>query len=256
MGSGASYVGLMRLGIALPFHTGPLAATAKAAEEAGFDSLWVLDAHNRGFMLPDPFVALGIAAAVTDRVELGSSVVQVPLRSPFLLAEQVASVAAAAHGRLLLGVGAGSTRSDFEALGIDFADRFRLMDEHLGVMRVLLAGGDDEGHHLSPWPSTPHVPVLMGSFGSPRWLRKAATEFDGWIASIRSRDLAQVVDGLERFRDLAGDKRAIAANLDGARPDAAEILAALADAGFDDATMMIPRHEVDDLERARKLWPG
>src|SRR4051794_37884964 len=59
--------GAMRLGVALPFHAAAVAAAARAAEAAGFDSLWVLDAHNRGLMLPDPFAALATAAAVTER---------------------------------------------------------------------------------------------------------------------------------------------------------------------------------------------
>ncbi len=245
----------MRLGVALPFHAGAIAAAACNAEQAGFDSLWVLDAHNRGFMLPDPFVALAVAAAVTERVELGSSVVQVPVRSPFLLAQQVGSVAAASGGRLLLGVGAGSTPADFHAAGTDFSDRFRLLANHLDVVRTLLAGEEVNGAQLSPWRSMPAVPILIGTFGASRWLRIAATDYDGWIASARSTDVAQMVDGLKRFRGLAGDKRAVAANLDATRPDAAEILAALADAGFDDATVIIPRHDPEQLATARRLWP-
>ena len=70
----------MRLGVALPFHAAAIADAARSAERHGFDSVWVLDAHNRGFMLPDPFVALAIAASVTERVELGSSIIQVPSR--------------------------------------------------------------------------------------------------------------------------------------------------------------------------------
>jgi alkanesulfonate monooxygenase SsuD/methylene tetrahydromethanopterin reductase-like flavin-dependent oxidoreductase (luciferase family) len=244
----------MRLGVALPFHAGAVADAARAAEEVGFESVWVLDAHNRGFMLPDPFAALAIAAAVTNRVELGSSVVQVPLRSPFLLAQQVASIAAAAHGRLLLGVGAGSTAADFDAVGVDFAARFRLLADHLDVVRRLLAGEKVGGAGLAPWRSLEPVPILIGTFGASRWLRIAAVEFDGWIASARSTDLARMVDGLARFRDLAGDKRAVAANLDGTRPDAADVLAALADAGFDDATVIIPHNAAEDLERARRLY--
>src|SRR5262245_36290998 len=245
---------MMRLGVALPFHTGAVADAARTAEAVGFDSVWVLDAHNRGFMLPDPFAAMAIAAAVTERVELGSAIVQVPLRSPFLLAQQVGSVAAAARGRLLLGVGAGSTAADFHAVGVDFARRFQLLADHLDAVRRLLAGEEVGGARLVPWRSLDAVPILIGTFGASRWLRIAAVEFDGWVASARSTDLAHMVDGLARFRDLAGDKRAVAANLDATRPDAADVLAALADAGFDDATVIIPHHDVEELERARALY--
>jgi alkanesulfonate monooxygenase SsuD/methylene tetrahydromethanopterin reductase-like flavin-dependent oxidoreductase (luciferase family) len=245
----------MRLGVALPFNAALIAEGARVAEAVGFDSVWALDAHNRGMMLPDPFTALGVAAAVTQRVELGSCVIQVPLRHPYLLAQQVGSVAAAAGGRFLFGAGSGSTAADFTAVGLDFADRFRLLGRGLVALRTLLEGGDVDGAALTPWPSVPPVPILIGSFGASRWVQKAADDYDGWIGSIRSTDLPTIVDGLKRFRDLAGAKRAVAANLDGTRPDAAEVLAALAEAGFDDATLIVPRHDRDSLEQCRALYP-
>ena len=63
-----------------------------------------------------------------------------------------------------------------------------------------------------------------------------------------------MLDGLKRFCDLGGDKRAIAANLAAARPDAADILAALAEAEFDDATVILDRHDDENLARARSLF--
>ena len=244
----------MRLGVALPFHAVAIADAARAAERHGFDSVWVLDAHNRGFMLPDPFVALAIAASVTERVEVGSSIIQVPLRPPFLLAEQVGSVSAAARGRFLFGVGAGSTPGDFAAFGLEFANRFRLLDRNLAITRRLLRGEEVDGTRLSPWESVSCPPILVGTYGGSRWLRRAATDFDGWIASARSTELPQMVEGLQRFRELGGGKRAIAANLAAARPDAADILAALAEAGFDDATLIIERHTDENLAHARSLF--
>src|SRR4029079_5340328 len=69
----------------------------------------------------------------------------------------------------------------------------------------------------------------------------------------RSTDVPHMLEGLGRFRDLAGDKRAVAANLDSTRPDAADVLAALAEAGFDDATVIVPHHDLEQLERARQV---
>ena len=107
----------MRLGLVLPPRASDLVAVAQEAERIGFDSLWVTDTLNRGAMRADPLVALGVAAAVTERVALGSCVVQAPLRPPFVLANQAGSVAALAGGRLTLGLGAGSTPGDFAAAG-------------------------------------------------------------------------------------------------------------------------------------------
>ena len=70
----------MRLGLVLPPRASDLVAVAQEAERIGFDSLWVTDTLNRGAMRADPLVALGVAAAVTERVALGSCVVQAPSR--------------------------------------------------------------------------------------------------------------------------------------------------------------------------------
>jgi alkanesulfonate monooxygenase SsuD/methylene tetrahydromethanopterin reductase-like flavin-dependent oxidoreductase (luciferase family) len=212
------------------------------------------ESHNRGYMSPDPFVVIAIAAAVTSRVELGTAVVQAPLRSPFWLANQVGSVARAAGGRFALGVGAGSAAVDFKAFGLDFSARFKLLEENIGAMRRLLAGDEVGGGKLSPGLDMPAVPVLVGAWGSGRWLRKAATEYDGWISSAYWTDFAQMIDGLKRFRDFGGT-RAVAANVTASRPDAGGLLAQLAGAGFDEATMIVDRFDHESLESARRLWP-
>ena len=94
----------MRLGIALPTEDAvePPAADgrrilsaetisegARRIEAAGFDSAWVFDSIGRGFLLPDPLVALSVAATVTRRIELGTGVLQVPLRNPVDLAHRI-----------------------------------------------------------------------------------------------------------------------------------------------------------------------
>ena len=87
----------MRLGIALPaseaggapLRLDSLAEAARRIEEGGFDSAWVFDSIGRGFLLPDLLTALAIAATITRRIELGASVLQVPLRNPMDLAHRV-----------------------------------------------------------------------------------------------------------------------------------------------------------------------
>jgi alkanesulfonate monooxygenase SsuD/methylene tetrahydromethanopterin reductase-like flavin-dependent oxidoreductase (luciferase family) len=80
---------------------------ARRVEEKGFPGLWVTDAFARGWASMDPLVALGAFAAVTDRVELGTCVLQVPVRHPVELAHRIETADVLARGRLRLGVGSG-----------------------------------------------------------------------------------------------------------------------------------------------------
>jgi alkanesulfonate monooxygenase SsuD/methylene tetrahydromethanopterin reductase-like flavin-dependent oxidoreductase (luciferase family) len=242
------------LGVVLPIGPGSVADAAERIEAAGFDSAWVVDAHNRGFLLQDPFVSLAVAAARTTRLEVGSCVIQVPLRHPFDLAARALTVQLVAEGRFLLGVGSGSTAADFAAFDVDFAARFRLLDSHLQSARRLWAGEVVDGASLPPWPAVlGGPPVLVGAFANGRWIERAATEFDGWIGSARSTDVTTLTQGLVRFRD-AGGRRAIAANLAAGRADASDVLHELADAGFDDAVVIVERHDDDELGRVRDLF--
>jgi alkanesulfonate monooxygenase SsuD/methylene tetrahydromethanopterin reductase-like flavin-dependent oxidoreductase (luciferase family) len=119
----------------------------------------------------------------------------------------------------------------------------------------LWAGEDVDGGSLPPWPGQfGGPPVLIGAFANGRWIQRAATEFDGWIGSVRSTDLATLGRGLARFRD-AGGQRAVAANLAASRADAVDVLHQLGEAGFDDAVVIVERHDDDELARVRALLP-
>ncbi len=273
---------MMRLGIALPsaevngdpLHADSLADAARRIEASGFDSAWVFDSIGRGFLLPDPLTALAIAATVTKRIELGTGVLQVPLRNPLDLAHRVLTTHLVSGGRLRLGVGAGSTAADFAAIGIDFASRFRRLDQSLTTMRALWAGkrvGDAELG--SAWPSAIGGPqVFIGSWAGSQWIERAAREFDGWVASGARSNWGLLRQGIARFRDLGG-KRAIVTNVhvriqnDETSPDgpddpcsligprhvARERLHRLRDLGFDDVVLVSRRHGADDLSELRTL---
>src|SRR3954454_11920273 len=123
----------MRLGALLgPITAGAVARAlpdqARALVSAGYESLWSAHAVGRGFMLTDPLIALAAAASVTERVELGTAVLQLPLYRPSELAHRVLSLKQLCGDRLLLGVGAGSTPNDFTVAGADFARRFETFD--------------------------------------------------------------------------------------------------------------------------------
>jgi alkanesulfonate monooxygenase SsuD/methylene tetrahydromethanopterin reductase-like flavin-dependent oxidoreductase (luciferase family) len=271
-----------RFGIALPtggpggapFVSHSLADAARAIEDAGFESAWVFDAIGRGFLHPDPLTALAIAATVAPRLELGTGVLQVPLRSPVELAQRALTVHLVSGGKFLLGVGAGSTATDFAALGRDFAARFRTLDESLAIMRRLWAGERVNGASLAPvWPAAVGgPPILIGSWAGSRWIPRAAREFDGWIGSGARSSWRALREGIARFRDLGG-KRAIATNvvvqLDAETPSpdgpedpcdlkcppavARERLQRLCALGFDDVVMVARRHDAGYLKALREL---
>src|SRR5438128_3040375 len=213
---------MTRFGIALPaggrHALAPTPATladgARAIEAAAFESAWAFDSIGRGFLLADPLTALAVAASVTRGLELGTGVLQVPLRNPVGLAQRVLTTHLVAGGRLLLGVGAGSTATDFAALGLDFAARFRRLDESLGVMRRLWKGERVNGASLEPvWPAAlGGPPVLIGSWAGSRWIERAAREFDGWVGSGARSSWRLLREGIVRFRDLGG-RRAVVTNV-------------------------------------------
>jgi alkanesulfonate monooxygenase SsuD/methylene tetrahydromethanopterin reductase-like flavin-dependent oxidoreductase (luciferase family) len=270
----------VRLGVSVPTSradgaplTGDaLVGSARAIEWAGFDSAWFFDAIGRGFMLPDPLIGASVAAAVTSRIELGTGVLQVPLRNPVELAHRILTAHLVCNGRLLLGVGAGSTAGDFEALGLDFAQRMRTLEESLATMRRLWRGEKVGPADLTPWPTAMGGPaVLIGSWKGERWIPRAAREFDGWIASGAKTSLQSLTEGIGRYR-AAGGKRAIVTNIavdlsapteplpDTApfhlrcAPDAAaRRLQQVRELGFDDAVLVLKTPTEAGLAAARAL---
>lgn len=103
----------MRLGATLaqltPAPPLAIAEWAKRLVAAGFESLWVPQIIGRGFLVPDPFVALAVAATATEGVELGTATLQVPLHHPADLAHRILSLMSVCGDRLTLGVSPGST---------------------------------------------------------------------------------------------------------------------------------------------------
>jgi len=273
---------MTRLGIALPAggrhalaptpHT--LADAARAIEAAGFESAWAFDSIGRGFLLADPLTALAVAATVTRRLELGTGVLQVPLRNPVELAQRVLTTHLVSGKRLLLGVGAGSTAADFAALGLDFTARFSRLNASLSIMRRLWAGESVNGASLGTvWPAAlGGPPILIGSWAGSRWIERAAREFDGWIGSGARSSWRALREGMPRFRDFGG-KRAVVTNvvvdLDSPIPSpdgpddpcdfkcprgvARERLHRLRELGFDDVVLVPRRHDAEHLQELRAL---
>jgi alkanesulfonate monooxygenase SsuD/methylene tetrahydromethanopterin reductase-like flavin-dependent oxidoreductase (luciferase family) len=273
----------MRLGVIMPrmnpdgspLTGNTLADGARAIERAGFDSLWCFDAIGRGFMLPDPLITLSVAASVTTRVSVGTCILQVPLRRPVELAHRILTASLICGDRLLLGVGAGSTKADFDAVGVDFATRMQDFSDALITMRRLWSGEQVGAANLQPWPAALGGPkLLIGSWSGKHWIPRAAKDFDGWIASAAKTSFDALAEGIRRYRD-AGGARAIATNIaidltapTTALPDhepfhlrcapreAAERMRRLADLGFDDAILVHRGGQTEaDLAAMRALVP-
>ncbi|MCI3948231.1 MAG: putative F420-dependent oxidoreductase, Rv2161c family [Acidimicrobiales bacterium] len=216
-------------------------AIATIAEEAGFESLWtvehvVVPAGYRstypydpsGKMpapddtpLPDPFVWLAFVAAATSRIKLGTGIAILPQRNPLIAAKEVATLDRLSGGRVLLGVGAGWLKEEFEALGVPFERRGRRLDEHIGAMRALWA--DEKASYdgelvrfapctMSPRPAAGRVPIHIGGHTDVA-ARRAGRLGDGFFPG--TADLDELASALRVMRQAAEEA--------GRDPDAIEV---------------------------------
>ena len=248
----------------------------RLVESLDFAGLWITDSMGRGAASLDPLLLLAAVAPVTRQIELGTCVLQVPLRHPVELAQRVMSLDVLAEGRLVLGVGAGSTKADFLAVQADYEGRFKTLQENLEVMLRTWRGEAVFGPAVTPWPGHEQgPPVFLGAWHSTRWIQYAAKQCRGWLASGIYSSLGEVAEGAVKFR-AAGGNRVILANvftdlrpqpvthplIERARinlvcdPDEArERLADIADSGIDDVLLICPFDDPNQLEQLRRLVP-
>ncbi len=243
---------------------------ARRVEALEFSGLWVTDALGRGRPTLDPLTLLGALCAETRRIELGTCVVQIPIRQPVEHAHRVQTLHLLSGGRFRFGVGAGSTKADFDAVGADFEARFKTLPAYLETMRRTWSG---EGL-LSLWPGTEGgPPVLLGAWRSQRWIDLAARHCQGWIGSGIYSTQEDVGIGVEMYR-RAGGTRAVLANVfTDLRPEPAlnpmianakislvcdpatarERLQRLEQLGLDDALLVCPLDAPEQLDAVRTL---
>lgn len=195
----------MRLGIAPSIEEGGIAgktprftdiqAMARAAEDAGFDSLWIED--HLLFRFPNQpeqgcwecFTLLGAIAATTSRIALGSFVAATSFRNPALLAKMADSLDEISNGRFILGLGAGWHEPEYTAFGYPFDRRAARFEEALQVIVPLLREGrvDFDGQYyqardcvLRPRGPSPSGPPIWIGASKPRMLRLVARYADAW----------------------------------------------------------------------------
>ena len=177
-------VGAVQIGVNVPnFAPGTdpevLRRWAQTVEGLGFDLLMVSDhvavtpdvAQKYPAPFYEPFTTLSWLAGVTYRIRLGTTVLVVPYRHPLLTARMAANLNRLSGGRLVLGVGVGWARQEFEALGVPFRLRGALTDEHLRTMRDAWRDTDDY--------DTSAIPIWVGG-NSDAGIRRAALLGDAW----------------------------------------------------------------------------
>ena len=199
----------MRFGVTI-FATDqsmPVVDLARAAEERGFDSLWIpehthiptsrrtppptgdaelAEEYKRSV---DPLVALAAAASVTTTIHLGTGVLLPAQREPIVTAKAVATLQNLAGGRFELGVGFGWNEDEMEDHGVDYRTRRAHAREHVLAMQALWRDEEAsfDGEHVSfpptwSWPKPDHhVPVLIGGGAGPKMFAHIAEYGDGWI---------------------------------------------------------------------------
>ncbi|MYD98350.1 MAG: LLM class F420-dependent oxidoreductase [Gammaproteobacteria bacterium] len=237
---------------------------AKAVEERGLDSLFFPE-HTHipasratpfpgGGDLPemywrahDPFVALGAAAAATERIRLGTGICLVIERDPITLAKEIASLDTISGGRAIIGIGAGWNREEMENHGADYKNRWAVVREKVLAMREIWNNAEAEFHgeyvDFDPIWSYPKPvqdngpPIWIGA--NSKWVFDRIADYgDGWmpIGGLGSGNMELLKSAVEaRGRDL----ESIDLALFGAPPDAGEVRGRIAQ-GFDEVIFVVP----------------
>jgi F420-dependent oxidoreductase-like protein len=287
----------MKIGLQVPNFTWPGGPTriasrlkdiARAADEGGFFSLWVMDHFFQISMVGPPehdmlegYTTLGHLAAVTSRVKLGTMVTGVVYRYPGILVKAATTLDVLSGGRSYLGIGAAWNEQESRGLGVPFppiATRFELLEEALQIAKQMWSGNDGpyrgKHNHLErtlcvPQPlSKPHPPILVAGGGEKKTLRMVAQYADacnlyGPVETIKAK--LEILKGhcaaLGRDYDSIEKTTLGTAQVGTGKSTARDIIEhckALAAIGIDHALFNVPNdHEMKPLEVfAREIIPA
>ena len=219
---------------------------AALAEEAGLESVWVVDhlaippddAEGSGGRYIDPLIALAWLAGATRRIHLGVGVLVLPYRPALPTVKQIASLQELSGERMILGAGVGWMVPEFRALGVDRSRRGRIADAVLDLLNRCFAGDEvtENGQPFLFKPRPRKPPVLIGG-GPPHALARAARHGDGWLPMALAPE--KLARHMATYRQLCADagRPPGAATVMGALPAdpvaAVERLAAYEEAGAD-----------------------
>lgn len=191
----------MKYGIALPnfgkyAQTNSIIELTQAAGELAYDSIWVSDHvvipnSHKGFgdEFLEPLTTLTFLAARTSKIKLGTSVIILPYRNPVVLAKTISTLDELSNGRVILGIGAGWMKDEFDALSVPYSERGAVTDEYIDVLKNLWTEDNPEfkGSYTEfsdikflPKPlQKPYPPIWVGG-GSKRAIERAVKRGDGW----------------------------------------------------------------------------
>jgi probable F420-dependent oxidoreductase len=221
------------------YSNGPAAVElAKAAEEAGFESIWTVEhvvvprdyqskypysptgrmgSGLEDFPIPDPLIWLAYIASATRTLKLGTAILILPQRNPVVTAKAIATLDhLAGGGRVLLGIGVGWLAEEFATLGVPFADRGPRTDEYVAAMRTLWKDECASFHgrfvnfdnvFCRPLPPERRIPIIVGG-DTPAAARRAGRLGDGYFPARGASP--ELFDEMKRAAEAAGrDPRAI-----------------------------------------------
>jgi probable F420-dependent oxidoreductase len=215
-------LGLFSINMGARSEPGAVVELVRAAEAAGFDSVWA----GEHVVLPDPqvppspmapqdpaldpLIALTWAAAASSQLRLATGIVILPQRNPVVLAKQVASLDVLSGGRVTLGIGVGYLEPEFRAIGADFEHRGAVTDEYLDAMEHLWYDAhpayhgrfvDFAGVDAHPRPVQRPLPIVVGGHTRAAY-RRAVRRGRGWYGfALTPDDAAHAVQGLREAAD-------------------------------------------------------
>jgi probable F420-dependent oxidoreductase len=223
----------MKFGVCIPHYGRPidvdgLTEMAVKAEQMGFDSVWVTDHIIIPHVIPDrpdivyrhnmlePLALLTHLGAVTRKVSIGTSVVILPYRNPVILAKAIATADVLSRGRVIFGAAVGWMEGEFQALNAPFADRGRVSDEYLRLLKELWTNPTPtfKGEYfqfqdvtVSPMPvQLPHPPIWIGG-KSRRAARRAVALGDFWHPTqVSPKELSALANYMKRYSASVGRK--------------------------------------------------
>jgi len=194
----------------MPFERDVLLHYAREADRLGFESLWIpehaviphgykahypyspdgrLPTNDEEMPFPDPLLTLAAAAAVTTKIKFATNIMILPQRDPLYTAKEVASLDVLSNGRVILGIGSGWMKDEFDVLNVDYHKRGKRTDEAIEAMRALWRDDPASYHgtqfnfgpvHAFPKPVNKRVPIFIGGI-SPAAIRRTARLGDGYL---------------------------------------------------------------------------
>ena len=226
----------MKVGILLP-QTGDLATSenilyiGKEAEKEGFDSVWVFERllwpvkpqtpYGGVPNLPipveyqsvlDPLETLTYLAGNTQRISLGTSIIDILFHNPVILARRFATLDVLSGGRVIVGLGLGWSKDEYDASGIPFSHKGARADEYMQVLKRIWTDDVVEfrgqfynipASKIGPKPvQKPHPPILLGAY-SPKAFPRIVNYADGWIPIAGSVPLEQQEQAVNGLREAA-----------------------------------------------------